>query len=206
MNNSLSTVKWGMSLYGAMLLVIAVGTASCRRSYTPKPDGYFRIDPYPEEYRRVSVQDAPSALSFEIPEQTEVAFVDDTPLNDVRWLNVRFPRYRATLHCSYHPLRGNLVQLNAESRELVYRQSVHPDWTQAIAYADTVQSVYATFYDLTAESATPLQFVVTDSVHYLLRGALYFDMPGRSDSIAPVIDDLSNHIFHLIESIENPAR
>ena len=40
----------------------------------------------------------------------------------------------------------------------------------------------------------------------MLRGALYFDEPGKSDSIAPVVDDLSDHIAHLIESIEIPAR
>ncbi len=206
MNSLLSIAKCRARLCVGILLAVVVGTLSCRQSYTPKPDGFFRIDPYPELYHRVTVQDSPSALSFEIPEQTETTFVNDAKLNDVRWLNVRFPRYRATLHCSYHPLRGNLDQLNDESRELVYRQSIHPDRVQAIAYADTIHAIYATFYDLTAESATPLQFVVTDSVCYLLRGALYFDEPGRSDSIAPVIDDLSNHIFHLIESIENPAR
>ncbi len=191
-------------LYGMLFFAFALGIVSCQRTYTPKPDGYFRIDPYPEEYRRVSMPASPSALSFEIPEQAQTVFANDAQSNGVQWLNVRFPRYRATLHCSYHPLRNNLEQLTGESRELVYRQSIYPDRVQAIAYTDTVQPVYATFYDLTAESATPLQFVVTDSAHYLLRGALYFDEPGRSDSIAPVIDDLSNHIFHLIESIENP--
>ena len=51
----------------------------------------------------------------------------------------------------------------------------------------------------------PLQFVVTDSTRYLLRGALYFDESGKSDSIAPVIDYLSDDIIHLIESIETRA-
>ncbi len=190
---------------GLFILVCAMGIGSCKRqsqaSYTPKPDGYFRIDPYPEEYRRVSIRE----LSIEITEQAETILTNDSTQADVQWLNVRFPRYRATIYCSLHPLRNNLERLNAESRELVYRQSIHPDWVQAVAYADTVRHIYATFYDLTAESATPLQFVVTDSTRYLLRGALYYDAQGRSDSLAPDIDDLSNHIFHLIESIE-PAQ
>ena len=89
---------------------------------------------------------------------------------------------------------------------MVYRQSIRPDVVQASSYEDDEQRIYATLYDLSAESATPLQFVVTDSARYLMRGSLYFDEPGKSDSIAPVIDDLSNHIAHLIESIEIPAR
>ncbi len=206
MNYPLSIARCHVPFCGMLLFVFALGILSCQRTYTPKPDGYFRIDPYPEKYRRVSMQESSSALSFEIPEQAQTVLVNDIQSGGVRWLNVCFPRYRATLHCSYHPLRGNFEQLNGESKELVYRQSIHPDRVQAIAYADTLQAVYATFYDLTAESATPLQFVVTDSTRYLLRGVLYFDEPGRSDSIAPVIDDLTHHIFHLIESIKNPTR
>ena len=35
--------------------------------------------------------------------------------------------------------------------------------------------------------------------------SLYFDESGKSDSIAPVIDYLSDDIIHLIESIETRA-
>ena len=122
------------------------------------------------------------------------------------WLDIRYPRYRATLYCSYHLLRNNLDQLLAESKELVYRQSIRPDAIRAGSYEDDQQKIYATLYDLSAESATPIQFVATDSTRYLLRGALYFDEPGKSDSIAPVVDYLTQEIIHLIESIETPAR
>lgn len=191
-----------------MLLVLAAGLAgvSCSRKYTPKPDAYFRIDPYPGDYRRTALLEP--HLSFEIPEGTVDSLDRDSARHPdgVQWLNIRFPRYRATLYCSYHPLRGNLDRLLAESRELVYRQSIRPDVVQAGNYENDSLHIYATLYDLSAESATPLQFVVTDSTRYLLRGAVYFDEPGRSDSIAPVVDDLSNHIVHLIESIETPTR
>ena len=117
-------------------------------------------------------------ISFEIPDGTTATLDKDTTLhkNDVKWLNIRYPRYRATIYCSYHILHKNLESL-----------------------------LNATLYNLSAESATPLQFVVTDSTRYLLRGALYFDESGKSDSIAPVIDYLSDDIIHLIESIETRA-
>lgn len=195
-----------LMLYLLLGLTAATMCLSCRRQYTPKPDAYFRIDPYPEIYRRTTLPG--TRLSFEIPEGTTEALDPDSAHrhDGVQWLNIRFPRYRATLYCSYHPLRGNLDRLTDESRELVYRQSIHPDVVQASHYENDSSKVYATLYDLSTESATPLQFVVTDSTRYLLRGALYFDEPGKSDSIAPVVDDLSDHIAHLIESIEIPAR
>ena len=202
-----SSIRPGrLMLYLLLGLTAATTSLSCRRQYTPKPDAYFRIDPYPETYWRTTLPG--TRLSFEIPEgTTEALDPDSTHRHDgVQWLNIRFPRYRATLYCSYHPLRGNLDRLTNESRELVYRQSIRPDVVQAGHYENDSSKIYATLYDLSAESATPLQFIVTDSTRYLLRGALYFDEPGKSDSIAPVVDDLSDHIAHLIESIEIPAR
>lgn len=201
------SIRPGRLVLYLLLGLTAVTTChSCRRQYTPKPDAYFRIDPYAETYRRTTLPGP--RLSFEIPEgTTETLDPDSAHRHDgVQWLNIRFPRYRATLYCSYHPLRGNLDRLTDESRELVYRQSIRPDVVQASHYENDSLKIYATLYDLSAESATPLQFIVTDSTRYLLRGALYFDEPGKSDSIAPVVDDLSNHIVHLIESIEPPAR
>ena len=202
-----SSIRPGrLMIYLLLGLTAATTSLSCRRQYTPKPDAYFRIDPYPETYWRTTLPG--TRLSFESPEgTTEALDPDSTHRHDgVQWLNIRFPRYRATLYCSYHTLRGNLDRLLSESKDLVYRQSIRPDVVQASSYEDDEQRIYATLYDLSAESATPLQFVVTDSARYLMRGSLYFDEPGKSDSIAPVIDDLSNHIAHLIESIEIPAR
>ena len=189
-----------------LLAGMAAGIHSCRQKYTPLPDGYFRIDPYPCSYERTDLLQP--SISFEIPEGTVASVNNDSSRHgdDVQWLDIRFPRYQATLYCSYHTLRGNLDRLLSESKDLVYRQSIRPDVVQANSYEDDEQRIYATLYDLSAESATPLQFVVTDSSLYLMRGSLYFDEPGKSDSIAPVIDDLSNHIAHLIESIEIPVR
>lgn len=189
-----------------LLAGLAAGLYSCHQKYTPLPDGYFRIDPYPCSYERTELLQP--SISFEIPKGTVASVSNDSSRHgdDVQWVDIRFPRYRATLYCSYHTLRGNLDRLLSESKGLVYRQSIRPDVVQASSYEDDEQRIYATLYDLSAESATPLQFVVTDSSLYLMRGSLYFDEPGKSDSIAPVIDDLSNHIAHLIESIEIPVR
>ena len=146
-------------------------------------------------------------ISFEIPDGTTATLDKDTALhkNDVKWLNIRYPRNRATIYCSYHILHKNLESLLNESNELVYRQSSRPENIKAGNYEVPERKIYATLYNLSAESATPLQFLVTDSTRYFLRRALYFDESGKSDSIAPVIGYLSDDIIHLIESIETRA-
>ena len=206
MNNPKSTQLHKILLAALAFIVASTTFSACRRKYTPLPDGYFRIDPYPESYQRTSLLQP--FISFEVSDSATVVLRNDTSQhkNSALWLNIRYPRYRATLYCSYHPLRNNLDQLLAESKELVYRQSIRPDAIRAGSYEDDQQKIYATLYDLSVESATRFQGVATESTRYLLRGALYFDEPGKSDSIAPVVDYLTQEIIHLIESIETPAR
>ena len=89
----------------------------------------------------------------------------------------------------------------AESIELVYRQNVNTEQVEAVAYEDPEAHLYATLFTLSAESATPIQFIATDSIQYLLRGALYFDNAVKSDSVAPSLHYIEEDIMYLIESV-----
>ncbi len=91
-------------LYTTLFITMGPVIFSCHRKYTPLPDGYFRIDPYPEEYKEMTLLSP--FISFEIPDGTTATLDKDTTLhkNDVKWLNIRYPRYRATIYCSYHIL------------------------------------------------------------------------------------------------------
>ena len=73
---------------------------------------------------------------------------------------------------------------------------------QAQLYENAERHLYATLYSLTGNTATPLQFTVTDSISYLFRGALYFDTPVKRDSVAPVIEYVTQDIMHLIETVQ----
>ena len=178
------------------IAAVTVLMVSCSKQGTPRPEGYFRIDNYPACYHtdtigRVTLQVNDSARSI-VPPQ---------PSGNASWLNIAYPRYRATIYLSYIPLSHNLEQLMAESIELVYRQNINTDRVEAIAYEDSEAQLFATLYTLSAQSATPVQFIATDSIHYLLRGALYFDTPVKADSVAPSLEYIENDIMHMIESI-----
>jgi gliding motility-associated lipoprotein GldD len=122
-------------------------------------------------------------------------------LDNALWRNIVYPRYNATIYLSYLPIDNNLDQLMAESIELVYRQNVNTDKVEAIEYESNEEQLYATLFTLSAESATPIQFIATDRSQYLLRGALYYDSTVKSDSVAPTLHYLREDIMHLIESI-----
>ena len=64
------------------------------------------------------------------------------------------------------------------------------------------KKVYGILYDLTGNTASSVQFVLTDSVHHFFRGALYFDNVPNKDSIAPMSDYIREDIVHMMETFE----
>lgn len=170
---------------------------ACHHTATPLPRSYFRIDSYPASYKHHSLGN----ISILVNDSARCVTPQSHTSEDVHWLNVEYPRYNATIYLSYIPLKDNLDRLMRESIELVYRQNINTEQVEAIAYEDKDIDLYATLYALSAESATPVQFIATDSSQYLLRGALYFNSPVKSDSVAPSIQYIEEDIMQLIESI-----
>ncbi|MBR3950686.1 MAG: hypothetical protein IKJ79_02075 [Bacteroidaceae bacterium] len=184
-------------VYMTIIMGCVLLLCSCHNSSTPRPHAYFRIDAYPAHYTPTRL----GSISLHINDSAKRIIPNANTDEGVYWLNIVYPRYNATLYLSYIPLNKNLNHLMAESIELVYRQNVNTEQVEAIAYEDYENHLYATLFTLSAGSATPIQFIATDSTRYLLRGALYYDTPVKSDSVAPSLQYLENDIIHLIESI-----
>jgi len=60
--------------------------------------------------------------------------------------------------------------------------------------------VYGLIYEFGGNTASSLQFYVTDSTRHFMRGALYFFALPNADSVAPVYDFLKKDIYHMIET------
>jgi gliding motility-associated lipoprotein GldD len=55
-------------------------------------------------------------------------------------------------------------------------------------------------YNIKGNTASSVQFYLTDSVNHFLRGSLYFDVKPNKDSLAPVINFIRGDIEHFMES------
>ena len=69
-----------------------------------------------------------------------------------------------------------------------------------IAGANESANVYGSLFLLDGESASPIQFLLTDSVSNFFRGALYFDCKPNADSLAPAIQYIREYIIELIQT------
>ncbi len=166
--------------------------------FIPKPKGYFRIDFPKKEYR---MYDSLCPYSFEIP---TYSFIDnDKHLGaDPCWLNINFPKYNAQIHLSYKVITNNLDTVLSQSRDFVVKHQVKSTGIDETVIIRDSAKVYGLVYDISGNTASNVQFYVTDSTHHFMRGALYFNSVPNIDSLKIVVDYLRADILQMIKTIK----
>lgn len=159
--------------------------------YTPKPRGYFRLEPTQAVYLKLPVSDL--SYSFSISEKVTV----ELPEEQQGWINLNYPEFNATVYCSYLPVEGKLTELTDETLKLVERMG-QP--FNASAYENPDTRVYGIFFDINGDIASPIQFYLTDSLSHFFRGALYYHAIPNTDSIAPMTDYLRKDMIELVQT------
>ncbi|HBZ21595.1 MAG TPA: gliding motility lipoprotein GldD [Bacteroidales bacterium] len=188
----------------AFLTIAVASFVSCREVAVPKPKGYFRIDLPQKKYRMFNEADQSRnlPLKFEYPVYGNISEKDgDNP--EPGWFNIEFPAYKARIYLTYKDVNNNLESLT----EQTYTMNVKNHITKADAINeqlidDNKSRVFGILYDLKGNTASAVQFYVTDSTNHYLRGSLYFESEPNADSLAPVIDFFRADVIHLIETLK----
>ncbi|HCQ28664.1 MAG TPA: gliding motility lipoprotein GldD [Flavobacteriales bacterium] len=163
--------------------------------YQPRPKGYFRID-FPQKNYRQYQGDCP--FSFSYPTYTHIV---NNP-NGYCWMNIVFPKFKATVYLSYSPVQNNIDTLLEDSHTLVYKHAVKAADIQLNTIIDTSKHTYITTYDIYGDAASEFQFQITDSTRHFLRGSLYFNTAPNRDSLQPVINFIKQDIDVMLKSFE----
>lgn len=171
--------------------------ASCEERYTPKARAYFRIN-YPEHSYQIHVN--PCGFSFELPVYAEIT-ADNSKDAGPCWHNIHYLPFNAKLHLSFMEISDeeSFFVLTEEARDFVYRHSVKASEISENLIVNNFGSG-GMYYELEGNTASAIQFFVTDSTKNFLRGALYFDGTVNRDSLDPVIDFLKTDIEQMIKS------
>jgi gliding motility-associated lipoprotein GldD len=188
-----------------LLLILATFSfLSCREISVPKPKGYFRIDLPPKKYivYDEKSQEKNLPLKFEYPVYGNISDKIDNK-SEPGWLNIEFPAYKAKIYLTYKDVGGDLEGLI----EQTYTMNVKNHITKADAINEQLindgeNRIFGILYDLKGNTASAVQFYVTDSIKHYLRGSLYFESVPNADSLAPVIDFFREDILHLIETLK----
>ena len=182
----------------AIILILFSLAAGCRESRIPKPRGFFRIDLPDKEYVKY---DTSCPFSFEYPVYGRISY-DLESESEPCWFNIVFPGFKAKIYMSYKSIMNDLESVLKESYDLAYSHSVKADAIDELPYQNPEQKVYGILFDIKGNTASSVQFFVTDSTRNYLRGALYFNAQPREDSLAPVIDFFREDMIHIVETLE----
>lgn len=179
-----------------IIFLLAIILVSCKNNDPiPRPKAYFRIDTPVKEYK---LYDDVCPFTFEIPVYSFIV----KEKQDYCWMDIYFPQNEATIYLTYKEVNDDINTHLEDSREFVYKHTVKADAIEEIIYENPELNVYGTLYDLKGNTATSVQFYLTDSTNHFLRGSLYFNVPPNKDSLAPVIDFIREDIIHMMESFE----
>lgn len=181
---------------GVVLLTLCF---SCSSEYTPKPRGYNRIDLPERAYQLLDTLAIP--YSFEYSRHAVIS-PDTTGFTGKHWVDLRYPTLGATVQVTYYPLNKNqtlFYELIEDAYTLTNKHQVKASAIDKLALTNAYGNE-ALMFLLKGEVPSQVQFLVTDSTDHFLRGALYFKMADKNDSLAPVIDYIQQDIVHMVKT------
>ena len=190
-----------------LITLIGITMISCDEEeeiFSPKPKGYFRINFPVKEYR---LYDSVCPYSFEIPVYSKIT-QDLQKGAEPCWLNLEFPRYNATIYLSYKILQHDSdISRNLEnSHYFANKHQVKATGLEEIPVIRDSAKVYGLVFDIEGNTASSVQFYLTDSTHHFLRGSLYFNCAPNIDSLRLVVDFIKKDILHLINTTSWKSR
>lgn len=181
-----------------ILQLALLSCLSCSKVSTPKPYGYFRIDIPDTSYVPFASQCPDYPYTFDLSRNAKVQVRNDEPY----WIDIWYPSFDATVHCSYKAMNGNLRELTNDALEFVYRNASFASSIPEREYANPDAKVYGVLFDLEGNTASSCQFFITDSIGHFFRASVYCNCPPNADSLAPVYDYLRTDVIKMVESFE----
>lgn len=182
-------------------LILSAMIAACTgNNYSPKPRGYFNIEFPKKAYRTF---DKGCAYSFDYPVYAEME-KDNSKETGPCWYNLSFPQFNGRLHLTYYDVssKKEYEGLVEDARTFAFKHTVKANSIdqKLINYPD--RKVYGVYYAIDGNTASSVQFFLTDSTRHYFRGALYFNERPQYDSIQPVVSFIKKDIDKMISTFK----
>ncbi len=182
-------------LTAILAAIAAIAAGSCNRSADtpiPRRTAYPRIEAYADSTATAHI----GPLAFDIAAQA------DTAMPRPGWLDIAYPRYRATIHIAVRHL-GSGEELADAIDNRVQRMSLNLGDRTAVA-SDFENSAGFSCHTVTSLDGgpTPVQFMAYSADGYLLSGAAAISgAAGPADSIAPTVQALARDAETILKSL-----
>ncbi len=177
-----------------IFIILALLMVSCGKDYIPKPSGELRL-----EYPAAKYQKFTSACpySFEFSDFAEV-----TNAKENCWYYINYPEMKAKVFLTYFPVKNDFDLHVKESEKMVFEHTIKASSIDTKTFSYPERKVYGNFYELKGQSASNIQFFVTDSTRHYVTANLYFNSRPKPDSLAPAVEYIKKDLLHLIDTFE----
>lgn len=177
-------------LFVFLMLILA----SCAKDPLPKPSGELRLE-YPEHQYQNFKSDC--AYSFDYS-TSAVMQTGKRPC----WFYINYPKMKAKVFVTYFPVKNDFDLHVKEAEKLVYEHTIKATSIDTKSFSYPEKKVYGNFYELKGQTASNVQFYVTDSTKHFVTANLYFNSRPKPDSLAPAIDYIKKDMLHIIDTFK----
>lgn len=195
-------IKFARVGFGLLVCAFA-GCGGGSENYVPKPKAYPKMDLPVKSYKFFQAKDLP--MSFEVPDYA-LMLADSTANGEHRlgWYNMYYPLFDMTLHLTYYNFKdwAFFDSLLLDTRKLVNKHLQKADDILEKPTALINPQAKGLVFSIQGNTATNVNFYLTDSVSHFLRGALYFNKHTESDSVAPVFQFVEQDVYHMIKTLK----
>jgi len=184
-----------------IFIALLIGLVACKdKSSNPKPHAYPR-EYYPQ--RAYQLFDTNAPFSFMYPKYAVIMnYSHDEKDWRPYWYNINYLPFNATLHISYQEFknRAEFDNLFDDTRRLAYKHDIKAEEIEEIEIQNPTTHTTGIIYELKGNTATNLNFYISDGQKHFLRGALYFNAKTEIDSILPMFKFLKQDVVKMIET------
>lgn len=184
--------------YIILSLFVLLILSSCQRHTTPKPYGYFRIAIPDTAYHYAHLPQYPYTFKLSDNARIQPRVFE----NELHWIDILYPSLNTTIHCSYKPIRNNFRTLSRDAQEFLYSHSSVASAIPVQEFANPDYNVWGLYFELKGNTATPIQFILTDSIEHFFRGSVYCNDIPNQDSLAPIHEYIRHDVRVLMESMK----
>lgn len=199
----LSAIGSGRPTVCYMLYVIGYMLTACSHSepdYAPKPKGFPRLD-LPAQVYQTMTEAHPYSFEYS---KGAIIRPDTFSLSEPHWIFLTYPSLNASIQITYKAIQNNPQRLAAFINDAYKLTGKHQIKASGIReqVIKTKSGHSAVVFDIAGDVPSYVQFFTTDTTTHYLRGALYFNVADKQDSLQPAIDFLRKDVIHLLNTLK----
>lgn len=174
---------------------------SCGKDPVPKPKAFLRL-----EYPKAAYKEINQQLPFSFEKNNLANNIDTIKISRDKktfGIDITYPSLRGTIYITYKKIQNtNLEPYLLDAQNITQKHAQKADEIIEQPYINLKNRVFGMLYEVGGNTASQLQFYVTDSINHFVTGSLYFYTKPNYDSILPAANYLKKDIQHIMETLK----